>query len=189
MKPGIAASSAIAVRFFDLFWAWKGRPGPRKTLVRAGLPVENYPCWCSRKQLSSAASIDFRHGMDGTNLEQSETSGPSRGHMGARLASYLVRAVASRLSNSSLRLVSPKHVWRPGARTSLRRRLRTILHSCIAKTQDPEKLPHVNPSRGGPVGLISFAYHAQMHIPSTELRDQGTSWQTRSSLHLLSSPS
>ena len=176
-SPESRSSSRYALR--NSFFSEVGPARPWKTTL----------LWFSRKGLSSATSIDFRHGMDGTNLEQSETSGPSRGHMGARLASYLVRAVASRLSNSSLRLVSPKHVWRPGARTSLRRRLRTILHSCIAKTQDPEKLPHVNPSRGGPVGLISFAYHAQMHIPSTELRDQGTSWQTRSSLHLLSSPS
>ena len=63
--------------------------------------------WVPRKELSLATSCDFRLGKDDTNLERSETSGLSRGHVDACLGPSLARALASRVSISYLLRVSP----------------------------------------------------------------------------------
>src|SRR3989442_4512787 len=97
-------------------------------------------------------SCDFRRGKDDTNLERSETSGLSRGHVDACLGPYLVRALASRVSISYLLRVSPDPCRRLRGRTGLRRWLNTILHICTATTPDSEKRPCVNPSRSGQRG-------------------------------------
>ena len=103
--------------------------------------------WVPRKELSLATSCDFRLGKDDTNLERSETSGLSRGHVDACLGPYLVRALASRVSISYLLRVSPDLCRRLRGRTGLRRWFNTLLHICTATTPDSEKRPCVNPSR------------------------------------------